>query len=94
MVLPPGDRGAGPAPGLQLPGEALDVAAADGEQGQRMGADTGHDQQHDVGCGYSERDFQNSCSTSGAMGVHVHFFSLRGAWEGFKSARWAAGVGR
>jgi len=28
---PPGDRGAGPAPGLQVPGEALDIRAADGE---------------------------------------------------------------
>ena len=34
---PPGDGRAGPAPGLQLPGEALDVGAADGEQGQGPG---------------------------------------------------------
>ena len=26
---PPGDRGAGPAPGFQFPGEGLDVSAAD-----------------------------------------------------------------
>jgi hypothetical protein len=35
---PPGDGGAGPAVGLQVAGEAFDVGAADGEQGQ--GADT------------------------------------------------------
>jgi len=34
---PAGDRGAGPSPGLQVAGEAFDVGAADGEQGQ--GAD-------------------------------------------------------
>ena len=27
---PPGDRGAGPAPGFQVPGEALDIGPADG----------------------------------------------------------------
>ena len=31
---PPCDRGAGPAPGFQLPREGFDVRAADGEQGQ------------------------------------------------------------
>jgi hypothetical protein len=31
---PPGDRGAGPARGFQVPGEGLDVGAADGEQRQ------------------------------------------------------------
>src|SRR5947209_1941829 len=34
---PPGDGGAGPASGFQVPGEALDVGAADGEQGHRAG---------------------------------------------------------
>ncbi len=34
---PPGDGRAGPAPGFQSPGEAFDVGAADGEQGQRAG---------------------------------------------------------
>jgi hypothetical protein len=34
---PPGDRGAGPAPLLQVPGEALDAGAAGGEQGQGPG---------------------------------------------------------
>jgi hypothetical protein len=34
---PPGDRGTGPAPGFQVPGEALDVRTADGEQGQGPG---------------------------------------------------------
>jgi hypothetical protein len=34
---PPGDRGAGPAPGFQIPGEALDVGPADGEQCQGPG---------------------------------------------------------
>ena len=38
---PLGDSRAGPAPGLQLPGEALDVGAADGEQGQGTGAAPG-----------------------------------------------------
>jgi hypothetical protein len=38
---PPGDRGAGPAPLLQVPGEALDVGAADGEQRQGPGAAPG-----------------------------------------------------
>ena len=31
---PPGDGGTGPAAGFQVAGEALDVGAADGEQGQ------------------------------------------------------------
>jgi hypothetical protein len=34
---PAGDRGAGPALGLQVAGEAFDVGAADGEQGQGAG---------------------------------------------------------
>ena len=34
---PAGDGGAGAAPGLEFPGEAFDVGAADGEQGQRAG---------------------------------------------------------
>jgi hypothetical protein len=34
---PPGDRGAGPAPGFQVPGKGFDLRAADGEQGQRPG---------------------------------------------------------
>ena len=38
---PPGDGGAGPALCFQLPGEALDVGAADGEQGKRPGAAPG-----------------------------------------------------
>jgi len=38
---PAGDRGAGPSPGLQVAGEAFDVGAADGEQGQRAGAAPG-----------------------------------------------------
>jgi hypothetical protein len=35
---PPGDGRAGPALGLQLTSEGLDVGAADGEQGQGPGA--------------------------------------------------------
>src|SRR5436190_18604656 len=35
---PPGDGRAGPATGFQLSGEAFDVGAADGEQGQGAGA--------------------------------------------------------
>jgi hypothetical protein len=35
---PPGDGGAGPASGFQVSGEALDVGAADGEQGHRTGS--------------------------------------------------------
>ena len=35
---PPGDRGAGPALRFEVPGEAFDVGAADGEQGQGPGA--------------------------------------------------------
>ena len=38
---PPGDSSAGPAPGLQFPGEGLDVGSADGEQGQGAGAAPG-----------------------------------------------------
>ena len=38
---PPGDGGAGAAPGFQVTGEALDVGAADGEQGQGAGAAPG-----------------------------------------------------
>jgi hypothetical protein len=34
---PPGDRAAGPAHGFQVPGEGLDVRAADREQGQGPG---------------------------------------------------------
>ena len=34
---PPGDRGAGPAPGFQVAGEAFDVGAADREQSQGAG---------------------------------------------------------
>src|SRR5258708_26563634 len=35
---PPGDGRAGPALDFEFPGEAFDVGAADGEQGQRAGA--------------------------------------------------------
>ena len=38
---PPDDSRAGPAPGFQLPGEALDVSAADSEQGQGAGTAPG-----------------------------------------------------
>ena len=38
---PPRDGSPGPAPGLQLPGERLDVGSADGEQGQGAGAAPG-----------------------------------------------------
>ena len=38
---PPGDGRAGPAPHLEFPGEAFDVAASDGEQGQGAGAAPG-----------------------------------------------------
>jgi hypothetical protein len=38
---PPGDRGTGPAPGFQVPGEALAVRTADGEQGQGPGTAPG-----------------------------------------------------
>src|ERR1700758_2601627 len=34
---PPGNGGTGPASGFQVPSEALDVGAADGEQGQGAG---------------------------------------------------------
>jgi hypothetical protein len=34
---PPGDGGAGPAPGFEFSGEAFDVGAADSEQGQGSG---------------------------------------------------------
>jgi hypothetical protein len=34
---PPGDGGACPASGFQVPGEALDVGTADGEQGHQAG---------------------------------------------------------
>jgi hypothetical protein len=33
---PPGDGGASASLGFQVPGEAFDVGAADGEQGQRL----------------------------------------------------------
>jgi len=35
---PPGDCGPSPAPGFEFSGEGLDVGAADGEQGQGVGA--------------------------------------------------------
>jgi len=38
---PPGDGGARPAPSFQIPGKALDVGAADGEQRQGAGAAPG-----------------------------------------------------
>ena len=38
---PPGDGGPGPAAGFQVAGEAFDVGAADGEQGQGPGAAPG-----------------------------------------------------
>jgi hypothetical protein len=38
---PPGDGGAGAAPGFQVPGEAFDVGAPDGEQVQGAGAAPG-----------------------------------------------------
>lgn len=40
---PPGDRGAGPSPGLQVAGEAFDVGAADSEQGHRSGTAPGRE---------------------------------------------------
>lgn len=59
-----------------------------------MGANPGDNQQHDVGRGYGERDFQNLAGAAGAMGVDVHFSSLRAGRVGFKSGRQAAGVER
>jgi len=38
---PPGHGGAGPAPDFEVPGEALDVGAADSEQVQAAGAAPG-----------------------------------------------------
>ena len=38
---PPGDGGAGAAPGFRVAGEALDVGATDGEQVQGAGAAPG-----------------------------------------------------
>ena len=55
-----------------------------GEQSQRMGADASHHQQHDVGQGHAQRDFEYSLGTSPAMDVNVHFLSVRAAEAGFK----------
>jgi hypothetical protein len=41
MVQPAGDGRAGPAPYFEFSGEAFDVGAADGEQGQGAGAAPG-----------------------------------------------------
>jgi hypothetical protein len=38
---PPGDGGAGAAPGFEFSGEAFDVGAVDGEQGQGAAAAPG-----------------------------------------------------
>jgi hypothetical protein len=39
--LPPGNGRAGPAPGLEFPGKAFDVGAADSEQGQGVDTEPG-----------------------------------------------------
>ena len=55
------------------------------EQGQRVGAYAGHDQQHDVGQGDAKRDLQHPLGTACAMNVDVHSLSVRAAKGGFKS---------
>ena len=51
-----------------------------GEQGQAVGADSGHDQKHDVHQRYDQRNAQDPGSrriVAGA-GMDVHEFSLKG----------------
>src|ERR1035438_297644 len=54
-----------------------------GEQRQRMSADAGHDQQHDVGQGHPQRDLQHPRRTARAMNVPVHSSSVRVDKTGF-----------
>src|ERR1035438_853771 len=58
-----------------------------GEQRQRMSADAGHDQQHDVGQGHPQRDLQHPRRTARAMNVPVHSSSVRVDKTGFKRTR-------
>ena len=60
------------------------IVSGFGEQGQRMGANAGHHQQHDVGEGHAERDLEHSLGTTRAVDVGVHFLSVRAAKAGFK----------
>jgi hypothetical protein len=64
--------------------EVGEIVSGLGEQGQRMSADAGHDQQRNVGQSDRERDLQNPRGAARAMRVHMHFLSLRGRRAGIK----------
>ena len=63
------------------------IVAGLGEQRQRMRANTGNYQQHDVGQGYDQGKPQNPCSSFVPVvaGVRVHTSSLRCAGDRFKA---------
>lgn len=63
-----------------------------GEQRQRMGANTGHDQERDVGERNAERDFEHSLGTAATVRVEVHSLSVRTGRAGFKQ-EWVFVVG-
>ena len=73
-----------------------EIVSSFGEQGQRMGAHSGYNQQAYIGGGYEQRyaeDFRGALV--GTMRVNMHLLSLRMAREGFKadSSRWSFVVG-
>ena len=61
------------------------------EQGQRVGTDASHHQQHDVGQGNAKRDFKHPLGTTRAMNVNVHTLSVRAARTGFKRRKVISG---
>ena len=67
--------------------EIAKIVPGFGEQRQRMGAQSGHDQQPDVSGGDDERHSQNLRGTLvRGMGMDVHLNSLRMVGAGFKIA--------
>jgi hypothetical protein len=49
-----------------------------------MGANAGHDQQHDISQSHSQRDLEDLCRATRAVNVDVHISSVRGLEMGFK----------
>src|SRR5579864_6128531 len=60
------------------------IMARFGEQRQRMSADPGHHQEHDIGQSHGQRDLKYSRRPARAMNTHVHISSVRAYGTGFK----------
>ena len=61
-----------------------------GQQGQGVGPDTRHHQQHDVSQRYPERDLENASRAGSAMGMQVHSLKCKGGGGARQERRRAA----